>query len=215
MDSIVLVAYDNEGNRLSNVEIVPGKISASVTVDSYYAELPVKVVTEGTLTTGYAINSVTSSVSKVGVYGDEEAIKSLSYIEAKINVNGLSTDKTYNVSLIKPTGVRYISESSTKVDVKLEKESSREITGIVVERENLGNGYNVTAYSEEDRNITVIVKGVSSVIDSLEASDIKAVIDLSGYTPGTYDVKVKVVVNDVRVTALPKSETVKIRISNK
>lgn len=215
VDSIVLVAYDNEGNRLSNVEIVPGKISASVTVDSYYAELPVKVVTEGTLTTGYAINSVTSSVSKVGVYGDEEAIKSLSYIEAKINVNGLSTDKTYNVSLIKPTGVRYISESSTKVDVKLEKESSREITGIVVERENLGNGYNVTAYSEEDRNITVIVKGVSSVIDSLEASDIKAVIDLSGYTPGTYDVKVKVVVNDVRVTALPKSETVKIRISNK
>ena len=99
--------------------------------------------------------------------------------------------------------------------MKLEKESSREITGIVVERENLGNGYNVTAYSEEDRNITVIVKGVSSIIDSLEASDIKAVIDLSGYTPGTYDVKVKVVVNDVRVTALPKSETVKIRISNK
>ncbi len=215
VDSIILVAYDNDGNKLTNVEIVPGKISASVTVESYYDELPVKVVTEGTLTPGYALSSVSSSITKVGVYGDEEVIKSLSYIEAKININGLSTDKTYNVSLIKPSGVRYFSETSTKVEVKLEKETSREISGVIVEKENLGNGYNVSANSVDDQSITVIVKGVSSVIDELTASDIKAVIDLSGKTPGTYDVKVKVSVNDVRVSAVPKTETVKVRISNK
>jgi YbbR domain-containing protein len=75
VDSIILAAYGADGQKLDNVEIVPSKISASVTVDSYYMELPVKVVTSGTLTTGYALSSATSSISKVGVYGDENAIK--------------------------------------------------------------------------------------------------------------------------------------------
>ena len=78
IDSIILAAYANDGSILENVEIVPAKISASITVDSYSAELPIKVITEGTLTTGYALSSVNSSVQKVTVYGDEEAISALS-----------------------------------------------------------------------------------------------------------------------------------------
>lgn len=215
VDSIMLVAYDNNGTKLDNIEIVPAKISASVTVESYYAELPVKVITEGTLTSGYAIGSVISKVTKVGVYGDEDAIKALSYIEAKININGLSSNKTYNVTLTKPNGVRYMTENSTNVEVNLDTETSKEITGVVIEEANVGNGYNAQAYSEEDRVISVIVKGVPSVIENITAADIKAIVDLSGYTPGTYDVKVKLSLNDVRITAVPKTETVKIRITNK
>lgn len=215
VDSIMLVAYDNNGTKLDNIEIVPAKISASVTVESYYAELPVKVITEGTLTSGYAIGSVISKVTKVGVYGDEDAIKALQYIEAKININGLSSNKTYNVTLTKPNGVRYMTENSTNVEVNLDTETSKEITGVVIEEANVGNGYNAQAYSEEDRVISVIVKGVPSVIENITAADIKAIVDLSGYTPGTYDVKVKLSLNDVRITAVPKTETVKIRITNK
>ena len=62
IDSIILVAYDNNGTKIDNVEIVPARVSASIEVDSYFVEVPVKVVTEGTLTVGYAISSVTSSV---------------------------------------------------------------------------------------------------------------------------------------------------------
>ena len=93
VDSIILVAYGSDGKKIDNVEIVPAKISASLTVDSYYVELPVKVVTTGTINSGYALSSVTSSVTKVGVYGDETEIKKLSYIQAKIDINKLSSDK--------------------------------------------------------------------------------------------------------------------------
>lgn len=214
VDSILLVAYANDGSILDNVEIVPAKISASITVDSYSAELPIKVVTEGTLTTGYALSNVSSSVQKVTVYGDEELIKDLTYVEAKINVDNLSADKTYNVTLIKPAGVKYMTEKNITVDVKLETEASKEISGISVKPINLGDRLKASAASLDDQNITVIAKGASSALDKLEAKDIIATVDLSGYTTGTHDVEVKVSTSDIRITVIPKVSTIKVRIMN-
>lgn len=212
IDSILLVAYANDGSILDNVEIVPAKISASVTVDSYSAELPIKVVTDGNLTTGYAISSVNSSANKVTVYGDEEAIRSLTSIEAKINVDGLNSDKTFNVSLTKPAGVRYMTQKNITVDVKLESETSREIDGISIKPINLGDKLKASAVSLEDQTITVIAKGVSSALEKLEAKDIIATVDLSGYGVGTYDVEVKVSTSDIRLSLIPKTSTIKVRI---
>lgn len=212
VDSILLVAYANDGSIIENVEIVPAKISASVVVDSYSAELPIKIVTTGTLTTGYAISSATSSTQKVTVYGDEESIKALTYIEAKINVDGLSSDKVYNVTLTKPAGVKKMSEKNITVDVKLETETSKEISGVSVKPINLGDRLKASAASLDDQNITVIVKGASSALEKLEAKDIIATVDLSGYNVGYYDVAVKASTSDIRVNVVPKVTTIKVRI---
>ena len=214
VDSIVLAAYASDGTIIDNVEIVPAKISASITVDSYSAELPVKVVTEGNLTTGYAISSVNSSVNKVVVYGDEEMIKSLSYIEAKVNVEGLTENKTFNINLVKPAGVKYMSESNLTVDLKLETETSREIEGVSVKPINLGERLKAAAASLEDQNITVIAKGASSALEKLEAKDIIATVDLSGLSVGTHEVEVKVTTSDIRVSVMPKESTIRVRIMN-
>ena len=214
VDSIILAAYANDGTIINNVEIVPAKISASISVDSYSAELPIKVVTEGNLTTGYALGSVNSSVQKITVYGSEEAIKDLTYIEAKINVDGLNANKTYNISLTKPAGVNYMSESNVTVDVKLETESSKEISGVSVKPINLGDRLKAGAASLNDQSIIVIAKGASSALEKLEAKDIIATVDLSGLSVGTHDVEVKVTTSDIRVSVKPKESTIKVRIMN-
>lgn len=214
IDSIKLVAYDNNGNKVKNVEMVPNSISAKVKVESYSVDLPVKVVTKGNITTGYALNSINSSVTKVTVYGEKELIDNLSYVEAPIDVTGLSTDKTFNgVTLTKPNGVRYMSETTTSVTVTLDQESSKEFTGIVIESRNLANGYVASALSESDRTISVIAKGVTSALESLDTSKIKAYIDLTGYTEGTYEVEVKLETDDSRFTLLSTTNKVKIKIT--
>ena len=214
VDSIKLVAYDHNGNKINNVEMVPNNISAKVKVDSYSVELPVKVVTSGNITTGYALNSINSSVTKVTVYGDQEVLDTLSSIEAPIDVTGLSTDKTFNgVTLTKPAGVRYMSDTTTSVTVTLDQEASKEFTGIVIESKNVAEGYTVSALTENDRTITVIAKGVNSALESLEASKIKAYIDLSGYTAGTYEVEVKLDTDDSRYTLVSTTSKVNIKIS--
>lgn len=215
VDSIILVAYASDGTIIENVETVPAKINASVTVDSYYAELPVKVITTGNLKNGYAISSLTSSVQKVSVYGDEDVIKNLKYIEASLSVDDLSTNKTTAVTLTKPSGVRYMNETTTNVDIKLEQEISKEFEGIGIEHVNLANGYTAGIASGSDNTVTVIAKGVESVLNSFDQTKIIATVDLSGLTAGTHEVEVKVTSDDVRVKLIPKTSTVKIVISKK
>ncbi len=215
VDSIMLVAYASDGSIIENIETVPAKINASVTVDSYYAELPIKITTTGNLKNGYAISSLTSSIQKVSVYGDEDVIKNLKYIEASISVDDLSTNKTMAVTLTKPSGVRYMSETTTNVDIKLEQEISKEFEGIGIEHANLANGYTAGIASGSDNTVTVIAKGVESVLNSFDQTKIVATVDLSGLTAGTHEVEIKVTSDDVRVKLIPKTSTVKIVISKK
>ncbi|MDD4795955.1 MAG: CdaR family protein [Bacilli bacterium] len=214
IDSIVLVAYDSNGNKINNVEMVPTKVSASIIVDSHYSELPVKIITTGKPTVGYAISSAISSTTKVKVYGDKEIIDELKFIEAVIDINGLNNDKIFNVTLTKPAGVRHMTETTTSVSVTMDSESSKEFDNIQVESINLGNNYIVNAESLADSAITVIAKGVTSVLSGIEQSQIKAQIDLSGYGVGTHEVPVNVFIDDIRVTLVPKVSTVKVRISS-
>ena len=192
--------------------MAPNKINASVVVDSYYAELPVKVVTTGNIKSGYAISSLNSSVQKVGVYGDEEVIKKLQYIEAKIAVDEITKDTNISVALEKPSGVRYMTEATTNVEIKVDQEISKEFEGISLEYSNLANGYTAGMGPGTDNTVIVIAKGVSSVLDVFDTTKISATVDLSGLTAGTHEVEVKVTSDDVRVQLIPKVKTVKIVI---
>ena len=214
VDSVTLVAYDNEGNRMENIEVVPNKVSAKLKIDSYFVELPVKVVTgEGKLTKGYAISSISNTVTKVEVYGEKEVIDELTYIEAPIDISGLSTDKTFNVNLAKPNGVRYMSETSAKVTITVGPEASKTFEDIAVESINLANDFSVSAATEEDKTIDVIVKGVQSALDNLDPSQIKAYIDLSGYnTEKSYEVEVKLSIDDPRFSLVSTKQKVNINV---
>lgn len=215
VDSIPMVAYDETGKVVENVEIVPYTASATIKVDSFYVDLPVKVVPVGEFATGYAISSASSSVTTVRVYGDQSAISKLSYIAAEIDVDGLSADKKFNVTLTKPSGVRYMSEGTTNVEIKVSGESSIEIEGISIETKNLGSAYVATTVNKEDTTCTVVVKGVSSVLEGIDATSIKAYVDLSGYGPGTHTVPVEVQGDNLTVTYTAKVKTIEIKISNK
>lgn len=215
VDSIPLVAYDENGNRVENVEIVPNTADATIKVDSYYADLPVKVVPVGTLATGSAISSAESSVKSVRVYGDQAAISNLTSISAEIDVDGLSSDKKFNVTLIKPSGVRYMSETTTTVDVTIGSEVSLDVENVTVEFEHLSSDYVANAVNQGETSITVVLKGAASVIDNINSKSIKATLDLSGYTPGTYDVPVTVTGDDLTVTYTAKVKTIQVKILNR
>ncbi len=215
IDSLPMVAYDENGKLVDNVEIVPSTAAASIKVDSYYVDLPVEVVPNGTFATGYAISSATSSVSSVRVYGDQAILSKLTSITAEIDVEGLNSDKKFVSTLVKPSGVRYMSESTTTIEVKVGTEETIEVAGVAIDIHNLSSNYAASAVSDEETSCTVILKGVGDVINKIDASSINAYVDLSGYEPGTYDVPVVIERGNLTVTYTPKIKTVKIKIFNK
>jgi YbbR domain-containing protein len=213
IDNAPLVAYDSNGKLLENVEMVPSSVSAKVTIDSYHATKDVKVVTNGTMSSGKAISSLTTSIKTVEVYGDKATVDALQYVEAAINVEGLDSNKTLSVNLTQPVGIRYMSETKTNVEVVVGTEANKTISGVQVRTTNLASGYVANAATTEDQYIDVIVKGVESVINGIEASDITAYVDLSGLKTGTHTVPVKVSVNDSLINAQTAKTEITVKIT--
>lgn len=199
LSDIKLVAYDMKG-IIIDVEIVPKTVKATIEISSPSKVVPIKIIPNGKVAFGKAISSITSSVESITIYGDEETLASIKNIEVPINVEGLDSHKKQTLTIKKPAGIREMSEISTTVNIDVESEASKEIKNIQLEYINLNDEYSPNADSDKDKYVTVVVKGVKSIIDEIDEDDVKVYVDLKGYGPGTHDVDVIVEGEDVRVS---------------
>ena len=209
VDNVTLVAYGSDGNVINNVEIVATKISATLTLDSYSKKVPVRVLTEGSLVDGKAISSITingkpASEYEVTIYGDENALETIEYIPATIDIDGLgnSGSKTSNVSLPKPSGVRAIIDDSVSIVLNFGEAKQKTISVVGIKTINVPSGLVANLASADDMVVEVQVIGVESVIDALgdNPAGITAYVDLTGcVVGGPYPIDVKVTGDDSRL----------------
>ncbi len=216
LKDVKLVAYDSNGKKI-NVEIVPSKITAAVKITSPQKEVPIRVIPKNydKIVFGKAINSITTDVSKITIYGDAAKLDKISYIPVYVDVADLKDDKKYSITIERPSGVRAISESSVNVNVTLGEETSKEIDNIYLEYENLSDGLNVQAVDLNSTKVTVSVKGVQSVLSNLDPTTIKAYVNLKGLGVGEHEIPVKVVGSDPKIKYSSKTTKITLKITEK
>ncbi len=214
LENVPIIAYDNDG-KVVDVEMVPSKVKATINIDSPHKEVPIKVIPKGEVQFGKAISSITSSETKVVVYGEESSLAKIEYLPVEVDVTNLSENKTFTVSLQTPTGLRELSIKNLKITVSLGEEETKEINNVMIETTNLDSNYKAAAIGAASIKTTVIVKGTKEVLNSIDESKIKAIVDLTGYTEGDHEVTIKVTGDDVKATYTPKTTKIKIRISKK
>lgn len=214
-DKVTLVAYDENGGEIDGIEIVPETVSAEVVVKSPHKDVTLNIIPTGSIKSGTAIKSITSSISQVTLYGDEATLKGIEIIDVEIDVNNLSSDKTYKVNIKKPSGVKYMSAQTVTIKVTVETQTSKDFDDIQIEIKGLDSKYSAMTNKEGDSKVSVTVKGVSTLLESLSSDDISAYIDLSGYKEGTYDVPIEATGTDNKLTYIPKTTTVSITIKAK
>ena len=209
VDNLPLVAYDKDGRVLEDVEIVPQTVGASISFSTYKATVPIVVTTTGNLVAGKAISSITINGKTdytVDIYGEKEDIDKITSVPVTVNIDGRASRGalTYNASISKPTGVRSISESDVQIVVSFGDERQKTVDITNIRATNLGSG--LTVNRTNNNPISVQVKGVQSVIDSITAENISAYIDLTNYTEGTYDVDVQIESTDPKVSYVVSSQ---------
>lgn len=214
LEDVKLVAYDNEGNVV-NVEMVPSKVTANVSIVSPSATVPLKIIPKGDVEFGKAISSMSANVGQVTVYGDEDVISELQYIPVEIDVTGLSESKTYNIVIDKPTGIRDISATNVNVTVSLGKVTEKTIDNIKIDTVNLDSNYSVQSVGKNSSVTSVIVKGTESVLETIDASMIKATVDLTGLGEGEHVVDVVVTGEDLKATYTAKPTKITVKIFKK
>ncbi len=215
LNDVSLVAYDTDG-KVVDVEIVPKTVTAKVVITSPSKGVPLEIVPEGEMAFGKAIQSLSTSVNSVEIYGSEEALANIDSLPVKIDVAGLSENKDFTVTLEKPAGVTDISVKTVTVKVTVDDSVSREFENISIATENLDTSrYSVQAASEADSRVTVVVTGSKSLVDNLDPSILTAYVDLDGLGPGEHDVEVQVAGDDLKLSYASKVKTVKVIISEK
>jgi len=186
IDDITLKAYDVKGD-IVDVEFVPTKVSAEIDLSSPSKIVPLKFVSKGTLPKGKAVSDYKFSQNEVVIYGDSEKLETIESIDVVVDVSNIKENSTFKVQITKPVGVKSVSIESVTVELSVTDSSSEPIefeialTGI-----NLGEGLIAHPINEENGFIKVEVQGASSVLSSIDKSDITVYVDLAGLTEGTY-----------------------------
>lgn len=213
IENVKLKAYDKSGNVV-DVEFVPETISADVEISAPSKEVNLNFVPTGSMPFGKAISSYNFSSNKVTVYGANSVINGINGIDIKVDVSKLTSDTTLDIDIPKPTGVKSMSQNSIKVKIFVTDVATKSniqsvnITGI-----NTPEGMVAQPIDEANGVIEVEVKGAQSVIDSVQASDITAYVDLKGLSEGQHELNVEVKGSNPLATYVAKKTKVTINLT--
>lgn len=192
IENIDLKAYDSKGNVV-DVEFVPNKVSAELDLASPSKVVTLNFVPEGNMTTGKAISNYIFSQKEVIIYGDLETLSSINNIDVNVDITNIKENTTIKAEIKKPTGIKSISSNYVDVDIEVTDSSTEPIKfEIALSNENVGEGLIANPIDKENGFIIVEVQGASSVLSSIDKSDITVYVDLEGLTEGTYTKEIKV-----------------------
>ena len=193
LNDVSLKAYDSNGNVVE-VEFVPDKISAEVELSSPSKKVSLNFVPTGTMTRGKSIGAYTFSQNSVTIYGDNETLDSIETVDVVVDISKVNSDTTFKAEIKKPSGVKALSDNYVTVSLTVTDSSSEPVrfnnvplTGI-----NLAPGLSAQPVGDDNAFITVEAQGASSVLSSIDKTDITAYVDLNGLDEGTYTLPVKV-----------------------
>jgi len=201
--SIPLQVVDVNGTVVSGVAILPENVQVSLPIilQGGYRDLAVKVMTVGNPASGYSLTSVSAFPPIVTVYSaNSDTIDAMpGYVEtSSLDLSGAKQDIEKQLGIILPPGVTLIGEQSVMVRVGIAPiESSRTISYRPVEMIGLATGLRAHL---SPQTVDVILSGPLPVLDSLAISDVNVQVDLTGLTPGTYQLIPKVSIVQQYVT---------------
>lgn len=115
-----LVAYDQNGNKLEQVDIIPSTVKVKVGVSSPYKSVPITPIIDGELPEGKTVSSITMDAESIMIYAPQNILETIDEIRVPISTAQLTGDSTkFQQGISLPAGVRYGAVSKVNIEVKL------------------------------------------------------------------------------------------------
>ena len=207
-----IVAYNQKGELLSNVDVIPRIVNATVEVSSPNKTVPVYVRFEGTIPNNKAVDTLTMDHEAVTIYGEQSVLDTISEVVVNIPAGNLTGGKlTHAISL--PTGVKHSSVSKVNLDVKLGDAVTRTFDNIgIIYRGNV-SGYKIRVINQEDFTTSITVVGTEKTLEKFNPDDVVIFINMRDVTPGL-NKEMKLYVGDQfsQLTIKPTKELIRVDI---
>lgn len=201
-------ALDEKGQSVNGISILPSSIHVFVPIQQMggYRDAVVKVVVKSQVANGYHLSGISVFPPIVTLYSDNpQLINNIpGVVETEpLDLNGLKESLTTRLNLILPAGISVIGEQSVLVQVNVTAlESSLTLTGQPIEIHGLAAG--LTAILSPP-TVDIIISGPVPLLNILRPhQDIRIVLDLSNFSPGTYQVtpNVEILLDGLKVESM-------------
>jgi YbbR domain-containing protein len=189
--TVTIQPLDINGNPINGLTITPTQVSVSVPVTQLggYRNVVVKVVFKGQIGNGYRETNISVSPPAITVFSpDPKIVDALpGYIETiPIDLTGAHSDIDIQASLYLPEGVTIVGNQTVEVQVGIAAiEGSITLSNMLVKVINLGPGLAGTA---SPYTVDVILSGPLLLLDQLTGNQVHVTVDLTGKTPGDYQI---------------------------
>jgi YbbR domain-containing protein len=215
--TVSLTALDANELTVNNVKLMPEQVTVNqaITQRFGYRNVVVKVDYTGQVAAGYRLTNISVFPPAVTVFSSNPQIVSdlPGYIETQpLDLNGVNDDLDISLGLNLPEGVSVVGEQ-TEVLVRVgiaAIESSLMLPNVTVEITGLSPGFRAVISPE---TVMVILSGPVALLDRLEITDVRVVVDLTDLGVGTYQLEpeVEYLLTDLAVESiLPESVEITI-----
>jgi YbbR domain-containing protein len=214
----VPLLLDGEGQTVSGITISPEAVTVTQPINLLggYRYVIVRAVSTGQVDTGYRVTNI--FVSPVGVVvfsSDPELVNNLpGYVETQsIDLTGKVADFESLVDLTLPAGISVVGDSKVLVQVSIATIESSLAISLPVEVIGLAPGL---VASPSPAVVDVILSGPVPLLNALASTDVRVVVDLTGYDVGIYQFTPQVNILPERVkevSILPATVDITITIA--
>ncbi|MBL8050679.1 MAG: hypothetical protein JNM46_05600 [Anaerolineales bacterium] len=200
-------ALDDDGQIVEGLTITPDSVSVllPVTQQGGYRDVAVKINVIGRVASGYRLTDLSVFPPIVTIFSaNPELVSSLpGVIETQpLDLQNAQDDINTRLSLILPEGVSVIGEQTVLVQAGVSPiEGSVTLANEIIEIVGLENGLTAVV---SPLNVDVILSGPLPLLDTLTRQSIRATVDLTGLSVGTYQItpKVEVLISNIVVESI-------------
>ncbi len=215
-----LQAVDADGNRVSDVELMPESVQVSVNIarrDDIRQIVVRPNVMLDTLPDGYTLKNWSPDPEILYVSGAPDRLARISdtLFTEPISLENRQEGFVTTIPVQLPDEELFVVGGDNSVMVSIEiipVTESRQFDNIEIEHVGLGEGY---AVSIAPKRVSAIVSGPVVMVDALSDGDIRVFVDLEGLTPALYDLEARTSIlrgelSESNVSLVPRAVNVEI-----
>jgi YbbR domain-containing protein len=187
-EQVRLIALDQDGEPI-DVTITPAVVSVQVPITSPFKSVPLQITPIGATPPGLAVETFTSSVPAITIYGMQSTLDALQFYDGlSIDLTQLTEAKTYEFELdipLKPDLER-IEPDKVTVTVKVSLAVKRTFADleITLNGQNEANEYRLL--EPESSKLDIIVEAAADIASNLSSTNIRALVDVNNLQPGMH-----------------------------
>lgn len=198
---------DDKGQEVEGVTVSPDSIQVTLPVSQQggYRDVAVKVTIIGRVASGYRLTDLSVFPPVVTVYStDPQLVSNLpGIVETQpLDLQNAQDNINTRLSLNLPPGVSIIGEQTVLVQAGVSPiEGSVTLAGEIIEIVGLESGLTAQV---SPISVDVILSGPLPLLDTLTRQSVRATVDLTGLSAGTYQItpKVEILISDIIVESI-------------